>query len=294
MGSMSEGVDLDPLYVAARRVLIDALVTLAPHGKAIIVVGAQAVYLRIGLNDVAIAIAPYTTDGDLALDPSLLGDEPELEASMQDAGFHRSLSILGSWETVERVGNEDVVICVDLMVPEAASTGEGTRGARLGVHGKRAARLAVGLEAALVDHGPMTITALDPLDTREVIVEVAGVAALLVAKVHKIHDRVVAGKFDRISDKDASDVYRIMQATRPAAIKATLHELLSDPVAGPVTDQALSYMKELFGRRSGEGVVMAQRALRLAIDEAQIATLSVAFTEQILVEPVKSNETRLI
>ncbi len=31
---MSEGVDLDPLYVAARRVLIDALVTLAPHGKA--------------------------------------------------------------------------------------------------------------------------------------------------------------------------------------------------------------------------------------------------------------------
>ncbi len=261
--------------------LIDALVTLAPHGKAIIVVGAQAVYLRIGLNDVAIAIAPYTTDGDLALDPSLLGDEPELEASMQDAGFH--LSSPGSWETVERVGDEDVVISVDLMAPEAASTGEGTRGARLGVHGKRAARRAVGLEAALVDHGPMTITALDPLDTREVAVEVAGVAALLVAKAHKIHDRVVAGKFDRISDKDASDVYRIMQTTRPAAIKATLHELLSDPVAGQVTDQALSYMKELFGRRSGEGVVMAQRALRLAIDEAQIATLSVAFTEQILV-----------
>ncbi len=74
---MSEGADLDPLYVAARRVLINALVTLAPHGKAIIVVGAQAVYLRIGLNDVAIAIAPYTTDGDLALDPSLLGDEVE-------------------------------------------------------------------------------------------------------------------------------------------------------------------------------------------------------------------------
>jgi hypothetical protein len=278
---MNDGVDLDPLYVAARRVLLDALVTLAPHGKAIIVVGAQAVYLRTGLSDVAIAIAPYTTDGDLALDPSLLGDEPDLEASMQAAGFR--LASPGGWETVARIGDEDVRIPVDLMVPEAASTGEGTRGARLGVHGKRAARRAVGLEAALVDHGPMTITALDPADTREVTVEVAGVAALLVAKAHKIHDRVLAGKFDRISDKDASDVYRVMQTTRPADVAATLRDLLSDPVAGQVTEHALGYMDELFGRRAGEGVVMAQRALRLAIEEAQIATLCVAFTEQILV-----------
>ncbi len=276
---MSDGVDFDPLYVAARRVLLDALVTLAPHGKAVIVVGAQAVYLRTGLTDVA--IAPYTTDADLALDPSLLGDEPELEALMQEAGFH--LASPGSWETVNRVGDEDIMIPVDLMVPEAASTDKGTRGARLGVHGKRAARRAVGLEAALVDHGPLTITALDPTDAREVTVEVAGVAALLVAKAHKIHDRVVAGKFDRISDKDASDVYRIMQTARPVDVASTLRALLSDPIAGPVTERALNYMDELFGRRAGEGVVMAQRALRLAIDEAQIATLCVAFTEQILV-----------
>jgi hypothetical protein len=286
---MSDGVDLDPLYVAARRVLLDALVTLAPHGKAVIVVGAQAVYLRTGLTDVAIAIAPYTTDADLALDPSLLGDEPELEASMQQAGF--KLAGPGSWATVNRVGDEDVRIPVDLMVPEAASTGKGTRGARLGVHGKRAARRAVGLEAALVDHGPLTIAALDPTDTREVTVEVAGVAALLVAKAHKIHDRVLAGKFDRISDKDASDVYRIMQTARPADVAETLRELLADPVAGPVTDQALSYMNELFGRRAGEGVAMAQRALRLAIAEAQVATLCVAFTEQILATPSQREES---
>ena len=278
---MSNGVDLDPLYVAARRVLLDALVSLAPHGKAIIVVGAQAVYLRTGLNDVAIAVAPYTTDGDLALDPALLGDEPELEESMREAGF--TLDGPGSWLTVKRVGAQDVVVPVDLMVPEAASTGEGTRGARLGVHGKRAARRAVGLEAALVDHGPIAITALDPVDTREVTAEVAGVAALLVAKAHKIKDRVKAAKFDRISDKDASDVYRIMQTARPEDVAKALGDLLRDPIAGPVTEQALDYLKELFGRRAGEGVVMAQRALRLAIDEAQIATLCVAFTEQILV-----------
>ena len=84
---MSDGITYDPLYVAARRVLLDALSTLAPHGKAIVVVGAQAVYLRTDLNDIALTIAPYTTDGDLALDPTLLGDEPKLEESMRRAGF---------------------------------------------------------------------------------------------------------------------------------------------------------------------------------------------------------------
>ncbi|MHB1783026.1 MAG: hypothetical protein ACYCTE_10115 [Acidimicrobiales bacterium] len=42
---MADGPPLDPLYVAARRVLLDALILLAPHGKAVIVVGVQAVYL---------------------------------------------------------------------------------------------------------------------------------------------------------------------------------------------------------------------------------------------------------
>ena len=278
---MTDGVELDPLYVAARRVLLDVLFVLAPQGKAVIVVGAQAVYLRTGVGDVAITIAPYTTDGDLALDPSLLGDDPLLEETMRQAGF--GLAGPGSWSVFERVGDKDVEIPIDLMVPEAASGGEGTRGARLGVHGKRAARRAVGLEAALVDHSPVVITALDPADTREITVEVAGVAALLVAKMHKIHDRVVAGKFDRISDKDAGDVYRIMQTARAADVAATLRTLLQDPMSADVTQQALTYMEELFGRRAGEGVAMAQRNLQLAVDEVQIATLCVAFTEQILV-----------
>ena len=38
----------DPRYVAARRGLLDALEALADHRDSIIVVGAQAVYLRFG------------------------------------------------------------------------------------------------------------------------------------------------------------------------------------------------------------------------------------------------------
>jgi len=135
----------DPLYVAARRVLLDALTSLAPHGVAVIVVGAQAVYLRTGEGEVGITIAPYTTDVDLVLNPALLGGEPDLEVLMREAGF--SAKQPGMWQTTVLVSGEDVIIPIDLIVPEGASTGEGRRGARIPPHGKRAARRAVGLEA---------------------------------------------------------------------------------------------------------------------------------------------------
>lgn len=72
----------DPNYVVARTVLLDALDALADHRDALIVVGAQAVYLRTepleGYQD-------FTTDGDLALDPSLLQEQPGLDAAMRQA-----------------------------------------------------------------------------------------------------------------------------------------------------------------------------------------------------------------
>jgi hypothetical protein len=57
------------------------------------------------------------------------------------------------------VDGEELLIPIDLIVPEGAATGGGRRGARLGLHGNRAARRAVGLEAALVDHAPKGIPA---------------------------------------------------------------------------------------------------------------------------------------
>src|SRR5262245_64306124 len=80
-------------------------------------------------------------------------------------------------------------IKIDLMVPEALG-GTGRRGARLGVHGNDVARKAKGLEAALVDRSLRTLKSLDPEDQREIEIAVAGPAALLVAKLHKITERV--------------------------------------------------------------------------------------------------------
>ena len=208
--------DMDPRYVAARRVLLDALTALAPQGNAVIVAGAQAIYLRTGRGDVAITIAPFTTDGDLALDPGKLEDEPELEAAMTCAGFELLSQEgghvePGTWIATTTIDGAEFTVPVDLIVPEGVAGGGGRRAARLGVHGNRAARRAVGLEAALVDQSEMIITALEPGDDRSVVTKVAGVAALFVAKLHKLHDRVDTGLDRRLDDKDAADIIRLME-----------------------------------------------------------------------------------
>jgi hypothetical protein len=49
---------VDDLYVLARRVLLDALDALGIHRDAIVLVGAQAIYLRCGEADLAVTPTP--------------------------------------------------------------------------------------------------------------------------------------------------------------------------------------------------------------------------------------------
>jgi hypothetical protein len=111
--------DFDPLYVAARQILLDALMALEPHLHAVIVVGAHAVYIRTG--DAGIAIAPFTTDADLALEPRILADRPELGRLFHEAGFEREESKPGAWVATTSIEGRDVLVPVDLMVPAAAA-----------------------------------------------------------------------------------------------------------------------------------------------------------------------------
>ena len=123
---------VQPEYVAARTVLLDALEALAAHRRALVVVGAQAVYLRTG--SAGLAVAPFTTDGDVALDPSLLGDDPLLEEAMLRQGFRlleRGGGAVepGTWVGVTEVDGIRFEVPVDLIVPEAFLAGGNTRGA---------------------------------------------------------------------------------------------------------------------------------------------------------------------
>lgn len=139
---------MDELYVLARSVLLDALEGLGPHRQACVLVGAQAIYLRVGEAD--LAVAPFTTDGDLVIDPRRLSDVPPVDQGLMAAGFAlRGGDSVGIWVTQRATRtNPEVDVAVDLLVPEAVSPKSGRRAARLQGHAPRAARIARGLEGS--------------------------------------------------------------------------------------------------------------------------------------------------
>ena len=96
---------------------------------------------------------------------------------------------------------------VDPMVPEAVG-GRGRQAARLPGHSREVARKARGLEAALVDKVTPTIAAPDPPDQQSFAVALAGPAALLIAKLHEIAERVSEQSQRRLDDKNALNLSR--------------------------------------------------------------------------------------
>ncbi len=223
------------LLVEARAVLLDALEALTIQRDAVIVIGAQAVYLHTGAAQVALAEA--TKDSDLALDPRLLHDDPLPENAMRSAGFSPHVSGQpGAWINPRGIP-------VDLMVPEElAGTGSrGARGARIPPHSRRATRRAVGLEAAIVDNSPVDICALHPSDSRIYTARVAGPAALLVA-------------------------------VPTPQLASTLCDLTVNPISEDVTHKALEYLDQHFAQGPRAlGSTMAGRAEEGIGDPEQVA-----------------------
>ena len=216
-----------------------------------------------------------------------LGAEPALEEAMTKAGFHllpREGGHVepGIWIATTHAAGAEILIPVDLIVPDGAADKRGRRGARLGTHGTRAARRAVGLEAALVDHSLETIAALEAEDPRSIVAAVAGPAALFVAKLHKLHDRVASDRPGRLDDKDAADIVRLVMATSPTDVGETIRELSEHEVAGPPSLRALAYIDELFGARGRPGIRAAARALRIALPEERVEAICISYTAALL------------
>jgi hypothetical protein len=251
----SPGAADNDILLQSRSALLDALEALGAHRDAVIVIGAQAIYLRT--SGAPVALAEATKDSDVAVDPRLLKDDPLIEEAMKQAGFSPNLESgqPGAW--VNSRG-----IPVDLMVPEslAGPGGRNARGARVPPHSQRAMRRARGLEAALVDNDLMEIAALHPLDSRRVSARVAGPAALVVAKAHKIAEREQSAPH-RLVDKDAHDTYRLLLGTDTEALALTFRRLLYEAACGEVTIEALSHLRKLFAAGPGAlGSMMAGRA----------------------------------
>ncbi|WP_207922292.1 hypothetical protein [Saccharopolyspora terrae] len=120
--------DLAPEYVAARRVLLDALTALDGHLDNLVLVGAQAVYHHSGSADLNVPL--MTTDADLAVNTHELADAPEIGGLMRAAGFTPGPNP-GHWLAMNGVS-------VDLMVVpyQAGTTKASARAARIAPHEK--------------------------------------------------------------------------------------------------------------------------------------------------------------
>lgn len=212
---------------------------------------------------------PYTTDADLVLDPGQLTDLPTLGDAMRNAGFILT-DEPGIWEArFEREGaDEQVAVPVDLIVPESIAPTAGRRSARLpGGHGKNTARKSSGVEGALVDRSPIEISALDSTDDRVVLVDVAGEAALLVAKLHKLGDRLP--RPDRL----------LFDIAGPNEMAERIGLLLGDSRSAATAQQAIAYGNVIFDGPKSVGVDLACRALRGALPSETVASTVTAYWE---------------
>lgn len=251
-------------YIKARDVLIEALEALGSHRKAVVLVGAQAIYMQVGEGD--FGVPPYTTDADIVLDPILIEADPKLDEVLKAAGFFLDrfqANAVGSWT------KDDVA--VDLMVP-ASMGGSGRRSARIEGQAKHIIRKTYGLEACLIDNDLMDVRSFSDENYPTVSIKVGGPAGLLVAKLLKIDERMnqeSSGQSKRVNNKDSLDVFRLLNYELDD-LRMRLNRVLDNPISAQPSEQALDYLKDAFGNPESAGCMMAADAARGYADPDEV------------------------
>jgi hypothetical protein len=250
-----------PEYVAARRALLDVLDILESQRHGLILVGAQAVYLQAPANGAE--RATYTTDGDLAIDPDLLSEDPDIGEVLTAAGYER-LPNPGAFRTPAGIE-------IDLMVPEGAVPPSRHRSVELAGQSRFTARRTAGLEVALLDSDLMTIPPLDETDGRDAVqLRVAGAAALTVAKLIKLEERLRQGG-DRVIAKDAADLLRLLRYCGATTIGQRLRSLAPDDLAAASIERSISFLRQDLAARSSELARLAVEGRGDDETDAQVA-----------------------
>ena len=149
-------------------------------------------------------------------------------------------------------------------------------------HSKHAARVVPGLEAAAVSNRSMTIASLEPeSDDRRIEMHVASPAALVVAKTYKLGERASSSP-GRLLDKDAHDLYRLLNATNADEDAADMRLVLRDRVAGTVAARALDWLAELADTHEALIPTMAGRAEEIIGDPEDVAQRTWALIQELL------------
>jgi hypothetical protein len=259
---------ITPIYAATRSALLDALDALVGQHRALILVGAQAIFIHTG--EVDEAIATETKDADLAVDPRELSSDPRLEEALTAAHFHLDLTNPqpGSW--INAAGYP-----VDLLLPDAVSgrVGKGRSG-RIPPHDKMSTRRVRGIEGALIDHAPMMVTGLEAGDERQHEILVGGPSSLLVAKLHKIAERVEQPRRQR--PRDAHDVFRLLREVEVEAFAAGFTAMKAADVSHDVALEAVGHLRAMFGEPASHGAQQAALTVTGLVEDPQAVALRCA------------------
>ena len=109
---------------------------------------------------------------------------------------------------------------------------------------------------------------------------VAGPAALLVAKLHKLADQ--ASVLARLHDKDALDVLRLLRGVSTEALARSIRRLLADSLSATVSDEAIEFLRRDFGSEAAQGTLMSVRATEGLEDPEVLAASCAALTADLL------------
>jgi hypothetical protein len=150
--------------------------------------------------------------------------------------------------------------------------------ARLVGHDARSVRIVRGLEGVLVDRDRMAIGSLQAEDSRSLEIQVAGSAALLIAKMHKIQDRQGTS---RHGDKDALGVLRLLRGTSTEEMAGRFRRVLLDPDSRAAAETAAKWLFQQFGSPRGDGVAMTRQAIGPLGDPEEISASCVALVSDL-------------
>lgn len=207
----------------SRRLLITTILALGDHADAVTVVGAHAVHVWVQKKWGPIDMES-TRDGDLAINPVLIAEDPKIMELLADIGLEPARPERpGIYGLVNERGlSWEQRTTVDLLVPEAYA---GSKGRSARIAGQQSATTrAYGLELAIHDRTVTTITTVDGEPELSVDVHVAGPAALLIAKAHKVSERLtdVDRRPDRLRPKDSGDIALLMMVIDGAVMAETM------------------------------------------------------------------------
>ncbi|MDR0283462.1 MAG: hypothetical protein LBI33_01005 [Propionibacteriaceae bacterium] len=238
---------------------------------AVTVIGAHAVHVWVQAAWGPVEMQA-TRDADIAVNPVFVAPDPKLMGLMSELGVVPALpdrpGVYGYQAEAGLSLAERVTI--DLIVPEVYA-GPGRRAARIDGQPSAASR-ARGVELAVWDRRRVLLAAMDdPADSTEAWV--AGPAALLVAKAHKVHERFsqVNIRADRLRPKDSGDVALLMLVSDPAEVARVMAEhSVAHPEIAPTVSEGATWLVEMYTDPSGLLRRHAVDALAARLDESEV------------------------